>query len=120
MAAAAEAGAIRASYILMRLPFEVAPPFRAWLAAHYPDRADKVMHMAQDIRGGRDKAPHFFTRMHGHRAWAQPIPTPVTGAACQPALEQTFPPIRIVLLRTRARAGTIGSISPFRPLLGTL
>src|SRR3546814_6230608 len=48
MAAAAEAGAIRASYILMRLPFEVAPLFRAWLAAHYPDRADKVMHMVQE------------------------------------------------------------------------
>src|SRR3546814_10808264 len=47
MAAAAEAGAIRASYILMRLPFEVAPLFRAWLAAHYPDRADKVMHMVR-------------------------------------------------------------------------
>src|SRR3546814_16332722 len=65
MAAAAEAGAIRASYILMRLPFEVAPLFRAWLAAHYPDRADKVMHMVQDIRGGRDNDPDFFTRKIG-------------------------------------------------------
>src|SRR3546814_9934719 len=64
MAAAAQAGAIRASYILLRLPFEVAPLFRAWLSAHYPDRADKVMHMVQDIRGGRDNDPDFRSEEH--------------------------------------------------------
>src|SRR3546814_17538412 len=72
MAAAAEAGAIRASYILLRLPYEVAPLFRAWLAAHYPDRADKVLHMGQDIRGGRDNDPDFFTRLPCHGLWDPP------------------------------------------------
>src|SRR3546814_12201400 len=37
MAAAAEAGATRASYILMRMPLEVEPRFSAWLPAHYPE-----------------------------------------------------------------------------------
>src|SRR3546814_772742 len=57
MAAAAQAGAIRASYILLRLPFEVAPLFRAWLSAHYHDRANQVMPMVQDIPGGRAPRP---------------------------------------------------------------
>src|SRR3546814_2768318 len=73
MAAAADAGAIRASYIPIRLPFEVAPLFRAWLAAHYPDRADKVMHIVRDIRGGRDNDPDFFSRMKGRGLWPQLI-----------------------------------------------
>ncbi|HMO76558.1 MAG TPA: PA0069 family radical SAM protein, partial [Sphingopyxis sp.] len=81
MAAAAEAGAIRASWILLRLPFEVAPLFRAWLAAHYPDRADKVMHMVQDIRGGRDNDPNYFTRMKGQGIWPDLIRARVKRAA---------------------------------------
>jgi hypothetical protein len=31
---------------------EVAPLFREWLDAHFPDRADKVMHIVQSMRGG--------------------------------------------------------------------
>jgi len=105
MKAAAEAGAIRASYILMRLPYEVAPLFRAWLAAHYPDRADKVMHMVQDIRGGRDNDPNFFTRMKGHGVWAQLIRTRVKRAARAHGMDKSFPPIRSDLFRPPERDG---------------
>ena len=45
--AAAEAGANGVFYLPVRLPFEVAPLFRAWLDEHFPDRADKVMHIIQ-------------------------------------------------------------------------
>jgi len=105
MAAAAEAGAIRASYILMRLPFEVAPLFRAWLAAHYPDRADKVMHMVQDIRGGRDNDPSFFSRMKGKGIWPQLIRQRVKRAARAHGMDQGFPPIRCDLFRPPERGG---------------
>ncbi len=105
MAAAADAGAIRASYILMRLPFEVAPLFRAWLAAHYPDRADKVMHMVQEIRGGRDNDPDFFTRMRGHGVWAQLIRTRVKRAAREHGMDRSFPAIRSDLFRPPERDG---------------
>ncbi len=71
--AAAEAGAQTASYIPIRLPLEVAPLFRAWLDAHYPDRADKVMHQIQALRGGRDNDPNFGTRMRGTGIWADLI-----------------------------------------------
>lgn len=105
VAAAAQAGAIRASYILMRLPFEVAPLFRAWLAAHYPDRADKVMHMVQDIRGGRDNDAGFFTRMKGQGVWADLIRARVKRAARAHGLDRRFPPLRSDLFRPPERNG---------------
>ncbi|MDE2367187.1 MAG: PA0069 family radical SAM protein, partial [Betaproteobacteria bacterium] len=39
LAAAAEAGAIDAGYVVLRLPWEISPLFRQWLEAHFPDRA---------------------------------------------------------------------------------
>ncbi|MDZ3831193.1 MAG: PA0069 family radical SAM protein [Sphingopyxis sp.] len=105
MAAAADAGAIRASYILLRLPFEVAPLFRAWLADHYPDRAGKVMHMVQDIRGGRDNDPGYFTRMKGRGVWAQLIRTRFRRAARLHDLDGGFPALRTDLFRPPERDG---------------
>ncbi len=68
--AASEAGATRCSFIPVRLPHEVAPLFRAWLDAHYPDRAGKVMSIIQSIRGGdRDNDPRFGDRMRGSGPW---------------------------------------------------
>ncbi len=71
--AAAEAGAEGVFFIPVRLPFEVAPLFRAWLDEHYPDRAEKVMHIIQSIRGGKDNDPKWFSRMRGQGPWAELI-----------------------------------------------
>lgn len=73
--AAADAGAGSVSWIPMRLPHEVAPLFREWLAEHFPDRANKVMHIIQSIRGGRDNDPDYFSRMRGQGPWADLIRT---------------------------------------------
>jgi DNA repair photolyase len=67
--AAANAGAMRASFIPVRLPHEVAPLFRAWLHEHYPERADKVMSIINQLRGGRDNDPEFGSRMRGSGPW---------------------------------------------------
>ena len=75
VARVAAAGARDINYILVRLPHEVAPLFRAWLADHYPDRAGKVMAMIRDIRGGRDNDPNFGSRMKGQGIWADLIRT---------------------------------------------
>jgi DNA repair photolyase len=72
---AADHGARGASYIPVRLPHEVAPLFRAWLAAHYPDRAAKVMHIINDLRGGRDNDARFHNRMRGQGVWADLLHT---------------------------------------------
>ena len=68
--AASEAGALNAAYIPVRLPFEVAPLFRAWLGAHFPDRAGKVMAIIREMRGGRDNDPNFHSRFRAEGPWA--------------------------------------------------
>lgn len=67
---AAEAGATRAGYTLLRLPYEVKDLFREWLAQHLPDRAAHVMSLVQDARGGKDNDAQFGQRMDGTGAWA--------------------------------------------------
>jgi DNA repair photolyase len=71
--AAWEAGAREAFYHVLRLPWEVAPLFKQWLEVHYPQRADRVMHRIQDMRGGKDYDSDFATRMKGSGTWADLI-----------------------------------------------
>lgn len=59
------AGAIRASSILVRLPREVSPLFREWLALHFPDRLQRVMHAIQSAHGGKDYSAEWGTRFTG-------------------------------------------------------
>jgi DNA repair photolyase len=73
VAAAADAGAARAGWILLRLPHEVAPLFRDWLEAHFPDRAAHVMSLVQQSRGGRDNDSDFRHRMSGQGPFAELI-----------------------------------------------
>ena len=71
VAAVAAAGARAAGYVLLRLPYEVKDLFREWLAQHHPLRAQHVMALIQDLRGGRDNDPRFGTRMRGTGPYAQ-------------------------------------------------
>jgi DNA repair photolyase len=87
VAAAAEAGAVSVSNIPVRLPHEVAPLFRDWLDAHFPDRAAKVMHIIQSMRGGRDNDPHFGSRMRGAGPYADLIRTRMAAARRRHGLE---------------------------------
>ncbi len=73
LAAAAEAGAINAGYVTLRLPWEVSPLFRQWLETHFPDRAERVMNRVRDIHGGKDYDSSFGKRMHGQGIWADLI-----------------------------------------------
>lgn len=70
LAEAAARGVKSASWIMLRLPHEVAPLFREWLALHYPERAAKVMGIVQSVRNGRDNDPSFFSRMKPTGTWA--------------------------------------------------
>jgi DNA repair photolyase len=105
MEAAAQAGAYRATYILVRLPHEVAPLFRAWLDAHYPDRAAKVMHIIQHIRGGRDNDPDFGSRMRGTGVWAELIRTRFRHAARAHGLDRHSVALRSDLFIPPERGG---------------
>lgn len=62
---AAEAGARMAGYTVLRLPWQLKTLFREWLDLHAPDRADHVMSLVRQMRGGRDYDSDFRTRMRG-------------------------------------------------------
>jgi len=67
---AAARGVQSASWIMLRLPHEVAPLVKEWLEVHFPDRAGKVIHTVQSMREGKDNDPGFFTRMKPLGVWA--------------------------------------------------
>lgn len=64
------AGAHYASYTVLRLPWEVKTLFEDWLNAHFPERAQRVLHRIEDLRNGRRNDPNFGSRMRGTGIWA--------------------------------------------------
>jgi len=73
LAAAANAGAREAGYILLRLPLEVKDLFAEWLDAHEPDRAAHVLGLVRNMRKGTLNSAVFGTRMRGEGAYARLI-----------------------------------------------
>lgn len=67
------AGAMEASYVILRLPLEVSPLFRDWLLQHYPDRYRHVMSLIRSMRGGKDYDADFGKRMKGAGPYAWQI-----------------------------------------------
>ncbi|WP_447528383.1 PA0069 family radical SAM protein [Vreelandella sp. TE19] len=63
--AASRSGARTANWMLLRLPREVAPLFEEWLTTHYPERADKVMSLIRQCRGGKTNEAAFGKRFRG-------------------------------------------------------
>ena len=92
--AVAEAGALAASFIALRLPLEVSPLFQDWLAQHYPDRAAKVMGRVRDLHGGRDYDPEFGKRMVGSGIWAKLMARRFDLAVARYGLATKLPPLR--------------------------
>ncbi|MEY4981949.1 MAG: hypothetical protein RIR62_215 [Pseudomonadota bacterium] len=103
--AAAEAGAKGASWIMLRLPLEVAPLFRDWLDRHVPDRAAKVMARVREVHGGRDYDPDWGRRMRGEGIWADLIAQRFDLAIRRYGLAKDMPPLRCDLFRPPPRAG---------------
>ena len=71
--AIANAGAIVAGYVPLRLPYGVAPLFDEWLSQHRPLQRDKILSRVQEIRGGKMNDPNFGSRMRGQGAYGQQI-----------------------------------------------
>jgi DNA repair photolyase len=69
--AAHAAGASSAGYVILRLPYEIKTLFRDWLSAHYPDRAQHVMSLINQLSGGKDYDSRFGVRMRGTGPYAE-------------------------------------------------
>ena len=69
--AAQQAGAQSANYMLLRLPREVAPLFEEWLQVHHPQRAEHVLSLIRQCRGGELYDSRFGSRFRGEGAFAE-------------------------------------------------
>ena len=69
----AEAGASAAGYVFIRLPHEVRPLFHDWLAEHFPDRAQHVINLIRQSRGGKDNQSTWYQRQTGVGVFAEAL-----------------------------------------------
>ena len=70
LAAARRNGARHAGYVLLRLPLELREMFAAWLQAHVPDRARRVLSLIRQTRAGQLNDSRFGQRFRGEGAYA--------------------------------------------------
>ncbi|MEJ8569137.1 PA0069 family radical SAM protein [Elongatibacter sediminis] len=108
LAAAAARGARSASYVLLRLPDEVEPLFRDWLAVHFPERARAVMGILQDCHRGKAYRSAFHTRMRGEGEFAEIIGQRFAVARRRAGLDRQLEPLdtsRFVRVRKEPETG---------------
>lgn len=70
ISAAADAGAQNMGYTLLRLPWELTDLFEEWLMVHFPDRANHVLSLIRQSRGGQLNDPRFGHRFRGEGPFA--------------------------------------------------
>lgn len=71
--AAAEAGARRAGYILLRLPHAVKDVFNQWLDDHVPTKKNRILDRLRAMRGGRLYTADWGRRMSGEGVFAEQL-----------------------------------------------
>jgi len=73
LAAAAAAGARRASYVTLRLPYTVKDVFLKWLDDHEPGKKERVLSRIREMRGGKLYDATFGDRLRGQGIFAEQI-----------------------------------------------
>lgn len=65
------AGAQSAAYVMLRLPLELRELVFQWLQQHYPLRAEHIISLLRQSRGGADNDSRFGYRMSGTGTFAE-------------------------------------------------
>jgi DNA repair photolyase len=104
IAAAVQAGARSAGYVMLRLPHAVRPLFEGWLAQHFPDRQDKVLRRIRAVRGGKLNDPRFGSRMRGEGIFAEQIEALFTLACRKAGLDGRGPALSTAAFRVPSQA----------------
>lgn len=73
LARAADSGACRAWYTMLRLPGSVRPVFEERLRAGMPLTADKTLARIREVRGGKLNDPRFYSRFRGVGTFADSV-----------------------------------------------
>ncbi|MBL8552033.1 MAG: PA0069 family radical SAM protein [Hyphomonadaceae bacterium] len=103
--AAAEAGATQAGYVVLRMPHEIKDLAREWLAAHAPDRADRVIALLKQMRGGQDYDSRWHVRGKGEGPYARLIGDRFRAACARHGLNRLVFHLNTSLFRAPPRAG---------------
>ena len=85
--AAADAGAVNARYIFLRLPHELVELFTEWLEGHFPDRATHVLSLMKQASGGKSYDARFGIRQTGRGAYAEMLGARFASAARRLSLD---------------------------------
>lgn len=91
LAAAADAGARSAGYVLLRLPKPVDALFTDWLTRQFPGRRERILGRIRACREGRLSDAHFGSRFRGHGVYANQIAALFAAAARRYGLDQPLP-----------------------------
>ena len=90
---AKNAGAISASYILLRLPMTVEPVFLEWLERTQPDRNERVLNRIRQCREGELSDSQFGSRMRGKGEIAEQIDKMFKVFSKKHGLDRPLPPL---------------------------
>lgn len=101
--AAAQAGAERAGYVLLRLPLELAEMFEAWLHRHVPERAKHVLSLIRQMRGGALYDSTFGTRGVGTGPYAELLAQRFEKASARRGLNQAMAKLELSHFRVPER-----------------
>jgi DNA repair photolyase len=102
LSSAADAGAKYAGYVMLRLPWAVAPLFEQWLHRVYPQRAAKVLGRIRSVRAGEINDPNFHSRMRGEGPIAEQIHAIMQMSKRRCGLDKPMPPLSVESFRVPA------------------
>lgn len=105
--AAKQAGAQWAGFVVLRLPWAVAPLFERWLEEHFPDRKEKVLHRVQDLRGGKLYEAQWGLRMRGEGLFAEQLDALFDVTCRRLGLNERSNDLSVDAFRRRGRQGTL-------------
>jgi len=105
LAAAADAGARSASYVLLRLPRPVDALFADWIERHYPERRQRVLGRIRECRDGRMSDAAFGRRMRGQGVYAEHVAALFRQSARRLGLDNPLPALDVAAFRRPPQSG---------------
>jgi DNA repair photolyase len=97
--ASAHAGAMSASFTLLRLPLTVQPVFLEWLDRTQPTQREKVIHRIRATRDGKLSDSRFGARMRGSGLFAEQLAATFRLFARKYGLHQKMPALDVSRFR---------------------
>ncbi len=101
-----DAGARTASWIMLRLPQEVAGLVEEWLHDTMPNRANRILSRLREMHGGQLYDARWFHRMRGEGHYAELVAARFEVAIKRLGLSTSAKPMRTDLFRAPILAGT--------------